>query len=317
MDLMANPKFCQFIEQFGKLMASTQQVSLDEARKQSTAFFAPASLPREHIDQVRDITIKATDGYDIPVRIYNPNPEKSLPVVIYYHRGGWVFSSNDDSERVCRKLAKYLGCIIAAVEFRLAPENPFPTPFNDCYDSFNWISKHAAEIGANPHKVIVGGESCGGNMAAAVALRARDEGNSSIAAQLLIYPIISSTINAEAYENCADKYFLTKPAMEFFWSVYLGNAADAQNPYASPEKAENLQGLPPALIITAEHDPLRLEGEEYAKQLQRAGNNVMLERVPGVIHGFLDLPIYDDAQIIPWIRTIHSQLNAQMNLVPC
>ncbi len=314
MDLMANPKFKSFIDQFNVLMENTQKVSLDEARRQSTEFFAPSSAPRENVVKVHDITIKAEDGFDIPVRIYNPYPDKSLPLFIYYHRGGWVFSNNVESEPVCRKFANHLGCIVAAVDFRLAPENPFPTPFNDCYNAFCWLSEHAEELGADKHKIIVGGESCGGNLAAAVALKARDEGIDSIASQLLIYPIISSTINPIAYENCADKYFLTQPAMEFFWSVYLQNSEDDQNPYASPDKTESLKNLPPALIITAEHDPLRFEAEDYANKLKQAGNCVMLERVPGVVHGFLDLPIYDDAQIIPWIKNIGLHINTQMNL---
>lgn len=313
MDLISNPKFRDFIESFRNLLASTQQLSLDEARKQCTAFFCPPNLPRESVHSVRDVHIKGRDEHLIPLRIYHPEPRENLPVMIYYHRGGWVFCNIEEADPVCRRLAKHLGCIVVSVDYRLAPENPFPLPFNDCYDAYMWVADNTAELGADPEKIIVCGESAGGNMAAAVSLRARNEDAPSIAAQLLIYPIISSTLNPKAYEQCADQYFMTKDSMQFFWSVYAQKDEDKCNPYASPDLADNLQGLPPALIVTAEHDPLRIEDEAYAKKLEDAGNMVVLEQFQGVIHGFLDLPIYTEDEITQWLSILKARLSHLMS----
>ena len=303
-DLMADSKFRVFIGQFQKLMKSTQQVSLDEARRQSTAFFCPPELSRESVHKVTDIKVTSQEGHEIPIRLYYPTPSKNLPIIIYYHRGGWVFSNIEEADPVCRKLANHLGCIIASVDYRLAPENPFPKPLNDCYDAFCWIAEHGAELGSDAGKVIVCGESVGGNLAAAVALRARDSQGPALAAQLLIYPVISATFNEKAYKESADQHFLTKEAMQFFWSMYLQNPADAKNEYASLDQASSLKNLPPALIVTAEHDPLHVEAEKYAEMLEKAGNHVILEKYPGVVHGFLDLPIYSDDEIVSWINRI-------------
>ncbi len=309
-DLMANPQFRQFIDQFSALMANTQKVSLNEARRMSTEFFSPPTLLREAVHKIQDMPIQGSDGHEIPVRLYFPNDSENLPVFIYYHRGGWVFSNIEEADPVCRKFANHLGCIVASVDYRLAPENKFPKPFNDAYDAYVWIANHAAQLGINKDQIIVGGESAGGNLAAAVALRARDEKGPSIALQLLIYPIINSTINPKTYADCADKYFITKEAMEFFWSMYLNPSDDKNNPYLSPDKAKNLSGLPPAFFITAEHDPLRLEAKSYAKQLQKAGNQAFVENFQGVIHGFFDLPVYSDAEVAQWLMILNTRLHS-------
>lgn len=308
-DLMADASYRDFIGQFASLMQNTQKVSLDEARKQSTAFFCPPSLPRESVHQITNVKVKGRDGNEIPIRLYNSIHGQKLPVIVYFHRGGWVFSNIEEADPVCRKLANHLKCVVASVDYRLAPENPFPKPLNDCYDALCWVSEHAEEYGGNKEKIIVCGESAGGNLAAATALQARDRGTPSIAAQVLIYPIISSTINREAYENCAEKKFITKDAMQFFWSMYIQNPADAKNPYASPDLANDLKKLPPAIVITAEHDPLHEEGESYGEKMRKAGVDVTVERFPGVIHGFLDLPVYKNEEIISWIKKIGTLLS--------
>ena len=310
MDLMEDPKFCEFIAAFGKLMQSTQEVSLEEARRQSTAFFCPPSLIAEEVHQILDLKIKGQEGNDIPIRLYSPSAEKGLPLFIYYHRGGWIFGNIEEADAVCRKLANHLECIVASVEYRLAPENPFPKPLNDCYDALCYLSAHAEFFGGNSEKILVGGESAGGNLAAATSLMARDKEGPAIALQLLLYPIISSTIEENAYIHCADQFFLTQSAMQFMWSMYLQEVADADNGYASPEKAPHLEKLPKALIITAEHDPLHLEAENYASLLQKAGNTVVVKRFSGVIHGFLDLPIYSNLESIAWIQSIGVELQA-------
>jgi acetyl esterase len=314
MSLLDNQDFIAFIAHFNKLMLSVQQTSLEEGRKECTAFFSPPDRLREEVSKITDLTVKGREGNEIPVRIYAPSFQENLPLLIYYHSGGWVFSNIEEADPLCRKLANHLGCIVASVDYRLAPENPFPKPLNDCYDSFLWLAQHAAELGANKDKVIVCGESAGGNMAAVVALQARDQNLSLIAAQLLFYPVISSNISDTAYKECPEKYFLTKESMQFFWSMYLSNPLDGKNWTASPDLALNFKGLPPALIITAEYDPLHIEGESYAQLLKEADNQVIVERYEGVIHRFLDLPIYSDDQVNQWLAKIKNQLDSFLKI---
>lgn len=311
MDLMANTKFREFINQFQSL--KSRNTTLEEARKQSGAFFCPPSLPREHVEKITDVTAKGKEGHAIPMRLYIPRQEKKLPVIVFYHRGGWVFCNVEEADPVCRKLANHLGCIIASVDYRLAPENPFPKPLDDCYDAFLWVSQHIEAFGGNPQKIVVAGESAGGNLATVVSIKARDEKGPPIAAQLLLYPVISSTINEQAYQQSADKFFITQESMQFFWNMYTQNAAAANHPYASPDKVNDLRHLPPAIMITAEHDPLCVEGELYAKQLQQAGVPTVIDCIPGVIHGFLDLPIYEDSETIAWLMRIKEHLKVLTN----
>lgn len=306
--LMDNPKFREFIEQFHQVMAETQTLTLAESRKLSGEFFCPPSHPREFVYKIEDRKVKGQEGNEIPVRIYTPGSAKDLPILVYYHRGGWVFCNIEEADPACRKLANHLGCIVVSVDYRLAPENPFPKPFNDCYDAFQWVSEHAHELGSHPQNVIVCGESVGGNMAAAVALKARDTKGPSIAAQLLICPVISSNVQPKPYAESADQYFITKDAMEFFWKMYLKNPEDAKNCYASPDYAADFKHLPPALVVVAEHDPLNVESESYAMQLKKAGNRVLVEKFADVVHCFLDLPAYSDEEVIPWLKRIKKGL---------
>lgn len=285
-------------------------MTLDEARRYGTELFCPDSLPREPVDQVIDRHVQGSDGHQIPIRIYIPKHEGKLPVFVYYHRGGWVFCNVKEADPVCRLLANHMECIVISVDYRLAPENPFPKPFNDCYDVACWASEHAHELGGDADRLIVGGESVGGNMTASVALRARDEKGPKIALQLMMYPVISSTLNEPAYAKSADQYFITKESMRFFWNAYAPTKAQAAHPYASPDLAEDLTSLPPAVVVTAEHDPLCDEGESYAMRLKEAGNSVKMDRIPGVVHGFLDLPMYEEQQKLKWIAQIKEDVDA-------
>lgn len=257
--------------------------------------------------QVKDIQVKGRDGHQIPVRLYYPEAMGKLPIVVYYHRGGWVFSNVEEADPSCRRFANHLGCIVASVDYRLAPENPFPKPLNDCYDALEWVSKNREELGGS--SMIVAGESAGGNMAASVALQARDKRGPNIDAQILMYPLISPDLNVDTYRNSPDQSFITMGAMHFFWNAYLQNPEDAKNPYACLDKVSDLKGLPPAIVVTAEYDPLHAEGEQYACRLKAAGNTVEHLKFPKVIHGFLDLPLYSDKQIVAWIKTMKQALN--------
>lgn len=297
-NLMENPKFKALIDGFGEVVKTSFESGLDAARKRCTEFFLSDTDELIEVESIQDVTIEGEDQHQIPLRIYRPSTGKELPVIVYFHRGGWIFGNIEESDPVCRMLAHYLECMVVSVDFRLSPENPFPKPLLDCYAATKWASTYA-----EGQKLIVCGESCGGNLAAAVALMAKERGGPAISQQVLIYPIITSTILDEVYDNCVDQHFITKGGMQFMWSAYLGTPENGKNPLASVELAD-LRDLPPAVIITAEYDPLCQEGEMYGEKLREAGVAVQRMRVSEVIHGFLDLPLYDLEQKIAWTKAI-------------
>ena len=304
-DLLENPLFKHFITAFNALSDGSEQLSLDEVRNRCKQFFLTSDTIYEPVKQIENVEVTGKDQHQIPVRIYTPHSDsKALPVMMFFHRGGWVFGSVEEADSLCRKLANHMGCVIASVDFRRAPEYPFPKPVEDCYDATQWVAKNAARFGGDPQNIIVCGESAGGNMATVVALMSRDRHGASISQQLLICPVISSTCEEQAYAQSVDKYFITLDSMRFFWSMYAQSPEDSTNPYASPDKAADLSGLPPAVIITAAYDPLRIEAEAYGKKLAAAGVKVTSKCFPGVIHSFIDLPIYEEKQIVDWIKEI-------------
>lgn len=303
-NLLDNPKFKVFIDAFNSLAKETEQLPLDENRRLCTKFFLPPDTVYEPVARVENIEIVGKDQNKIPLRIFVPDASKALPVLVYFHRGGWVFGNVEEADPVCRKLANHMGCIVVAVEFRLAPENPFPKPFDDCYAATEWAATNIKKYGGDNSQLMVCGESVGGNLAAAVSLKARDTHGPSIAAQIMLCPVVTSTIKDASYDGSVDRYFITKDAMTFFWNMYLQNSGEGRNPYASPDQATDFSGLPPAVIVTAEYDPLRNEAEEYAEKLRRAGVSVISKCFPGVIHCFIDLPIYEEKQKVAWIKEI-------------
>lgn len=309
-DLISNPRFKAFIDAFVEITRASQEVSINEGRRLCTEFFLPADVVREEVKRIEDVKVLGKDQNKIKIRIFVPNiTSDALPVFVYFHRGGWVFGNVEEADPVCRKLSNHLGCIIASVEYRLAPENPFPKPLEDCYVATKWLAENCERFGGNKNQLIVGGESAGGNLAAAVSLMARDLHGPSIAAQVLIYPMITSILNEEAYSQCLDQYFMTKDASQFMWSVYLQSSEAQNSPYGSLDRAQDLSNLPPAIIITTEYDPLRQEGENYAQRLLHAGVKTMLKSFPKVIHGCLDLPIYEEVQKIAYIKEIREMLD--------
>jgi acetyl esterase/lipase len=242
--------------------------------------FAVAPQPTA---QVEDRTVPGPDG-DIPIRVYRPDVGGSLPILVWYHGGGWVIGSIETHDTTCRALANLTPCIVVSVEYRLAPEARFPAAPEDCYAATRWVAEHGAELGGDPSRLAVGGDSAGGNLAAAIALMARDRGGPSIAFQLLVYPVTDYNFETSSYREMAEGYGLTRDTMQYFWELYLADPA-AANPLTSVLQAD-LAGLPPALVITAEYDPLRDEGDAYAAKLQAAGVQVEHVSYPGQIHGF-------------------------------
>ncbi|MCB0187045.1 MAG: alpha/beta hydrolase [Caldilineaceae bacterium] len=238
------------------------------------------------VAHIEDRTIPGPGG-EIPIRIYKPSDEADLPILAFYHGGGWVLGDIASHDRLCRLLANGAHCIVISVDYRLAPEHKFPAAPEDCYAALQWIAAHGAELGGDPSCIAVGGESAGGNLSAVVALMARDRQGPKICYQLLLYPVTDLTaLETPSYNDFATDHGLEKASMAWFIDHYLADLADAQNPYASPLHAPDLSGLPPAAVMTAGFDVLRDEGDAYATRLQEAGVPVTHKCYPGFIHGF-------------------------------
>ena len=234
----------------------------------------------------RDLDIPGPAG-PLPLRIYTPAGPGPFPVLMYFHGGGFVIGDRDTYDATCRELCAGSGSVVVSVDYRLAPEQPFPAAPDDCLAATRWVAQHAGELGADASRIAVAGDSAGGNLAAVTAQRIRDEGGPALRAQLLIYPTTDhySSGSKSLTEN-AEGYLLTKADMLWFLDSYLGPNPDVNDPKAFPIRAKSLAGLPPALVITAEYDPLRDEGEAYGRALKQAGVPVAMSRYDGAIHGF-------------------------------
>jgi acetyl esterase len=256
-----------------------------EAREMFVQMAALDGQPEE-VASVRDAVATGPAG-DIPVRVYEPagTTGDRRPVVVWYHGGGWVIGDLDSHDGACRRLANRTGAVVVAVHYRLAPEDRFPAAADDAFAALRWVHANAAELGVEPDRIAVAGDSAGGNLSAVTALRTRDEGGPTLRFQALIYPVTDLTMTTASYAENADGYLLTREGMEWFAGHYLGTA-DAKDPLASPFFADDVSGLAPALVITAEFDPLRDEGEAYAARLKEAGVPVEVVRYDGMIHGF-------------------------------
>ncbi len=259
-------------------------LSPQEARDQMRANAAPVD-PECSAAEVRDIEIPGGRG-PIPTRLYYPGRDGPLPLVAFFHGGGWVIGDLETHDAICHALACRSGCIVASVDYRLAPEHPYPAAAEDSYDATRWLAENAASLGANAHRLAVCGDSAGGNLAAVVPLMARERGGPAIAFQVLIYPVTDCDFERASYRDNAEGYMLTRDAMIWFWDHYLSDADARRAPHASPLHAAELGKLPDALVITAEYDPLRDECEAYARKLEEAGVPVTLTRYDGMIHGF-------------------------------
>ena len=249
-------------------------------------------LPVEDVARTEDRVIPGADGTELPIRIYWPSTsDEPLPVVVFFHGGGWVIGGIDSHDGQVREMVNRTAMVYVSVDYRLAPEARFPAAAEDCYAATQWVAANAASIGADAARLGVAGDSAGGNLAAVVALMARDRGGPAIAHQLLIYPCCDMDSNAwpSQTEN-GTGYFLTKESMDWFYDQYV-DPADRDNPYASPIKADDLSGLPPACVITAEYDPLRDEGEAYGRRLEEAGVGCEVHRFDGMFHGFFGMTL--------------------------
>ena len=250
----------------------------------------PEGFEPTPVAQVIDRSIPGPRG-DIKIRIYRPHAQEGLPVLLFMHGGGFILGDLDTHDEVARILTMKADCVTVAVDYRLAPEDPFPAAPEDCFAALQWTAAHAQEFGGDPSRIAVCGDSAGGNLAAVMTLRARDEGGPKICGQVLIYPL-TDAVDADEFQPAPDGklYFFKAKDGAYFNSLYFGDMVAARHPHASPMFAEDVAGLPPALVLTAEYDPLCRQGEAYAARLKAAGVEVTTSRYGGAIHGFITMP---------------------------
>jgi acetyl esterase len=242
----------------------------------------------EVVGEVRNRTVPGPAG-DINVRIYWPTEVSgSPPIIVFAHGGGFVFCDLDSHDDLCRAMTNGVGAIVVSVDYRLAPEFPWPAAVDDVFAVTQWVAQQAGELGGDPARLLVAGDSAGGNLAAVTALLARDRGQPTIAGQLLIYPAMAADFGTESYRRFGTGFYNTATAMAWYWDQYVPNPADRSHPTASPLQAA-LTSLPPAVVITAGHDPLCSEGDAYAKALSESGVTTINRRYPGAIHGFMTM----------------------------
>jgi acetyl esterase len=254
------------------------------------------------IGRVQDVAI-ALEGRTLDARLYVPaDAVDHPPLTVYFHGGGWVIGTIDTHDGTCRALANASKAVVLSVAYRLAPEHPYPVPLQDCYDATLWAAANAASLGVNGSKLAVAGDSAGGNLAAAVALMARDRGGPTLAHQLLIYPVTDADFERPSYSaNGGGEYYLSTEGMKWFWNHYVGGSDPRAEPLAAVLQQANFAGLPSATVITAEYDPLRDEGDAYAAKLSEAGVAVDAACAPGMIHGFFSL-FQMIPNAMPWIE---------------
>ncbi|TDV49713.1 alpha/beta hydrolase [Actinophytocola oryzae] len=257
-----------------------------EARAADLAAIRDAAGAGEPVHEVTDRCVPGPQG-DVPVRVYRPTANAApLPTLVYFFGGGWTLGSIDTSDEICRHLANSVPAQVITVGYRLAPEHRFPAAVHDCYAATSWIADHADEFGADPRRLAVAGDSAGGNLAAVVALLARVRGGPDLVAQVLVYPNTDYRGGTESMRDNDDDALFNRRSVAWYWGHYLATPEDGLDPLVSPLLAEDLGALPPALVITAEYDPLRDEGEQYATRLRAAGVPVVATRYPGMVHGF-------------------------------
>ena len=266
------------------------ELSPEQARAENRRGAAAAAGPPLPMARVERLEIPGPAG-TIPARLYVPlgGSDGPGPLLVYFHGGGWVIGDLDTHDSVARFLAANAELPVLSVDYRLAPGHPFPAPVDDAFAAFRWAVENAGELGVDPARVAVGGDSAGGNLAAGVSLIARDEDGPAPAVQLLLYPVTDAIGGQESRRLFADGFLLTSSDMDWFEGHYLPDAAAGQDPRVSMLRAEDLSGLAPAYVTTAGFDPLRDEGETYAERMREAGVPVALRRHPGLIHGFANL----------------------------
>jgi len=266
-------------------LPSLNELGPEGAREQLRAITADPGEPA--VGEVTEATVPGPTG-EIPVRAYLPEGEPPFPTVAYFHGGGWVVGDLDTHDRTCRTLTDAAGCLVVSVDYRLAPENPFPAAVEDVYAATEWLGEHAGEFGGDPGRLAVAGDSAGANLAAVVSLMARDLGGPDVDHQVLVYPVVDDDVYESSREN-REGFGLDGQVGRWFDGCYITSEVHRANPYLYPMKACDHSGLPPATVLTAEFDPLRDEGIAYAERLAEAGVRVTQRNYEGMIHGFFSM----------------------------
>jgi acetyl esterase len=272
----ALPTFKNAVEEMASKSAMTRAMNV------------PMPAMPQPVEKIGHLDIPTRDG-SVLARVYHPNKNENLPVLVYFHGGGWVIANLDVYESSCRALCKATGAIVVSVNYRQSPEVRFPGAVNDAYDATQWVLQNAAHFGGDPTRVAVAGESAGGNLATVTCLQAKAQGGLMPVAQLLVYPVTDTSISQASYQENQDTVPLHSSMMNWFWQHYLSDQSELTNKYVAPLQTDDVSGLPPAIIITAEFDPLRDEGEQYAAKLAEAGVSVAAKRFDGVVHEFFGL----------------------------
>ncbi|RHW37424.1 alpha/beta hydrolase [Lysinibacillus yapensis] len=284
---MANltEKAKQYLENFyaGPKIESFDPIELKAIMAQAPA---PPQQNLPSIHRTEDRLITAKDGEDIRLRIYTPEGEGPFPALLYFHGGGWVIGSVEMFDAANRLVATEGNVVVVSVDYRLAPEYPYPTPIEDCYAALEWVAANAAEINVDSSNISVGGDSAGGNLSTVIAKKALDQNGPEIQSQILIYPVTNLEFDTDSYNEFAEGFGLDRDLMKWFGIHYVGDEKLYKEPDVSPLKYESVQGLPPVIIIAAENDVLKDEGIAYAEKLRQDGVSVQYETIPGVIHGF-------------------------------
>jgi acetyl esterase len=288
-----DPQIAPLIDMLDAGFPPVHTMSGAEARAVIRSRFVPPAKPQQ-VAEVRDDMAEGP-GADIPVRVYRPESrDTSLPILIYAHGGGFVFCDLDSHDALCRDIANRIPAVVVSVDYRLAPEHRWPAAADDVYAVIRWAARNASDLGGDPDRLAVGGDSAGGNLAAVTALMARDRGDPPLAAQFLIYPVLAANFQNESYRLFGRGFYNPKPALQWYWDQYVPSVADRAHPYATPINAD-LSGLAPAVIVIAGHDPLRDEGLAFSAALQSAGVPTVHLHYEGGIHGFMTMPMLDIA----------------------
>lgn len=259
------------------------------------AFIATNKTSGKKLEPVHKIvnrTIQGPGG-NIPIRVYTYSQDmERQPAIVFFHGGGFVTGNLETHDYICRTITNKAECVVVSVDYRLAPEHPFPAAVEDCYAATQWISQHATELNIDPSRIAVGGDSSGGNLATVVSYQAKQKGSPKLICQMLLYPLTQFSIDTVSRRENGKGYVLTRDALKYYRNHYLATLKEAENPFASPLLIEEVSSLPPAIIVTAEYDPLRDEGEAYGNRLKEAGVPVTLTRYNGVIHGFIAMAAF-------------------------
>jgi acetyl esterase len=263
-------------------------LSVEGTRRLSEQFFG-SDEPIEQVGTTRDLLLPGPDGNDLSVRVYVPEGEGTFPILVWIHGGGFVLGGLESHDPTCRLLTNATEYVVVSVDYRLAPENPFPAALRDCYSAVQWVAENGETIRGDPERIALGGQSSGGNLTAATTLMARDEGVDAVDYQVLVYPVTDFVGEHDSMEENAEGYYLSRATSEWYHGQYLEHNLDARHPYASPLLAPDFGDLPPATVVTAGFDPLRDEGIEYAERLEAADIPTEHRHHPDMIHGFFSL----------------------------